>query len=386
MVFCDAHCVKPICLLLLVTAGIVKGLECRADCSSENGFCEKPGECRCRSGWQGATCEQCMPFPGCLHGTCQRPWQCICEDGWLGSQCDVDTRSCSSKPCSNNSTCIETGAGKYLCICAPGYTGQNCHLKLGPCLTNGSPCQNGGTCTDDDGQAAHSSCLCPPGFAGNFCEIDVDDCEPNPCANGGTCTDHGAGYTCTCTKGFTGPTCNHTSLTCFDGPCANGGTCLSLPAGGFHCRCRPGFFGLSCTQHKTKSTWLSDSSSSGRYMQQHYNLPSHEFHRLTHPSERELLRITMKETGRTPSPLVTRSQVICFAVLGLLTCLVVLGTTGIIFFNRCESWMANAKYSQLVRQQRDYLLRSKDGEDHSVNIILPEKIKLTNYGNHYTSI
>lgn len=94
----------------------------------------------------------------------------------------------------------------------------------------------------------------------------------------------------------------------------------------------------------------------------------------------------MKEAGRTPSPLVTRSQVICFAVLGLLTCLVVLGTTGIIFFNRCESWMANAKYSQLVRQQRDYLLRSKDGEDQSVNIILPEKIKLTNYGNHYTSI
>ncbi|XP_018619627.1 protein delta homolog 1 isoform X1 [Scleropages formosus] len=359
------------------------GFECSAGCSPENGFCETPGECRCRPGWRGATCEQCVPSPACVHGTCVSAWQCICEAGWSGDNCDVDRRSCSSDPCPGNSTCVETQSGTRRCVCAHGYGGESCELKTGPCLTNGSPCQNGGTCMDDDGWAAHSTCLCPPGFAGDFCEIDIDDCDPNPCANGGTCADRGAGFTCWCSAGFTGPVCNHTVPTCADSPCTNGSTCLSQPGRGFRCLCPLGYVGPTCATHRARvePAWLAEG---GR--QQHYGLPSHEFRRMSQPSERELLNIAMKERIRAPSPLVTRNQVICFAVLGLLTCLVVLGTTAIIFFNRCESWVANAKYSQLVRQQRDYLLKSKDGDDSSVNIILPEKIKLTNYGNHYTSI
>ncbi|KAL4613114.1 hypothetical protein GN956_G23080 [Arapaima gigas] len=358
------------------------GFECSAGCSPENGYCDTPGECSCRPGWHGATCEQCVPSPGCVHGSCLSPWQCVCEAGWSGKFCDVDKRSCSSNPCSHNSTCIETERGLYKCICAPGYTGDNCQLKMGPCLMNGSLCQNMGTCMDDEGQAAHFTCLCPPGFAGDFCEIDMDDCNPNPCANGGTCSDHGAGFSCWCPEGFTGPLCNHTLTTCADSPCTNGSTCLSQLGGGFHCVCPLGYVGPTCTMRKTQaqSAWLAES---GRQLR--YGLPLHKF-QTVQPSEKELLNIATKERIRSPNPLVTRSQVICFAVLGLLTCLVVLGTTAIIFFNRCESWIANAKYSHLVRQQRDYLLRTSDGEENSVNIILPEKIKLTKYGNHYTSI
>ncbi|XP_061109629.1 protein delta homolog 1 [Conger conger] len=372
------------CLLILVITGISNGFECSPGCDPNNGFCEKPGECRCRPGWQGATCNQCVPFPGCRHGSCEKAWQCVCEEGWVGSQCDVDIHPCSSKPCYNNSTCTETGEGGYFCVCARGYTGDNCHLRTGPCLTNGSPCQNEGTCTDDNGLAAHPSCLCPPGFSGDFCEIDVDDCEPGPCANGGSCLDHGPSYTCLCPPGFTGPTCNTTLPPCAGYPCANGGTCLSRGDGTAHCLCPPGFTGPACARHRAKPA-----RPAGREDGHHpprYSLPSHMFHKLAHPPERKMLKITMKEAAHAPGPLVTRSQVICFAVLGLLTCLVVLGTTGIIFFNRCETWMANAKYTQLVRQQRDYLLSSSNGEEHSVNIILPEKIKLTSYGNHYTSI
>lgn len=94
----------------------------------------------------------------------------------------------------------------------------------------------------------------------------------------------------------------------------------------------------------------------------------------------------MKKTVGASGSLATQSQVVCLTILGLLTCLVVLITTGIIFFNRCETWMANVKYSQLVRQQRDFLLRVGEGEEHTINIILPEKIKLSNYGQGYTSI
>uniref|UniRef100_A0A8C7PJN3 Delta like non-canonical Notch ligand 1 n=1 Tax=Oncorhynchus mykiss TaxID=8022 RepID=A0A8C7PJN3_ONCMY len=176
---------------LVFSLSHIQAIECSAGCNPENGYCEKPEECRCKPGWQGVTCKQCMPFPGCLHGSCEKAWQCICEEGWMGSQCDQDTNQCSSKPCTDNSTCIQTGQGGYLCICLPGYTGESCHLKKGSCLTNGSPCQNGGTCSDAGGLAAYPSCACPLGFAGDFCEIDTDSCDPNPCLNGGNCTDYG---------------------------------------------------------------------------------------------------------------------------------------------------------------------------------------------------
>ena len=88
--------------------------------------------------------------------------------------------------------------------------------------------------------------------------------------------------------------------------------------------------------------------------------------------------------------LVNQGQLLCFGLLGLLTCLVILGTTGIVFFGRCEAWLANARYSQLVHHQREQLLREvgREGDEGgpSVNIILPEKLKLTSFGSHYTSI
>ncbi|XP_036450000.1 protein delta homolog 1 [Colossoma macropomum] len=374
-------------LLLLGSATLGQGSACRAGCNLENGFCDKYGECRCRPGWQGLTCEQCVPFPGCVHGKCEKAWQCICEQGWVGSQCDQDIHLCSAEPCSGNSTCIETGEGGYICICPTGYTGKNCQLKKGLCLTNGSPCQNGGTCMDNNGSDSHLSCLCPPGFTGDFCEIDVDKCEPNPCLNGGTCTDHGLAYTCLCPPAFSGPICNTNLASCSEATCGKGGTCLNGTDGGTYCICPPGLTGPSCDLHTHKLKPKARPKPPGLgHPPLHYGLPANAFHKLLRPPEHGLLKITLKETVHTSSPLVTHSQVICFAVLGLLTCLVILGTTGIIFFNRCETWLVNAKYSQLVRQQRDYLLKATNGEDHSINIILPEKIKLTNYGKHYTSI
>ncbi|KAF4101799.1 protein delta homolog 1 [Onychostoma macrolepis] len=268
-------------LLLLCALVSAQGPECGAGC--HHGFCEQSGECRCRAGWRGAACDQCVPSPDCVHGACEEPGQCVCERGWTGACCDREVRLCSSKPCSGNSTCVETGGG-HVCLCSPGYTGEDCQLKKAPCSANSrsSRCQNGGTCVNTSGSDSRSSCLCPAGFTGPSCELHISKRKHKP---------------------------------------------------------------------RVKAS-----------------APAHAFHKL-------LLRPAESD------PLVTRSQIICFAVLGLLTCLVILGTTGIVFFNRCETWMANAKYSQLVRQQR-----ASDREQHSLNIILPEKIKLSNYGKHYTSI
>ncbi|KAJ6661895.1 hypothetical protein lerEdw1_013066 [Lerista edwardsae] len=292
----------------------------------------------------------------------------------------TDIHPCSSKPCTNNSTtCIETGDGGYICLCAPGYTGKNCHVKKGPCIVNGSPCQNGGTCMDGDGFAPHATCLCLPGFAGNFCEIDIDDCESNPCANGGTCTDHGGGFSCRCRPGHGGALCSSPLAVCASSPCENGGTCREHPEGGFECTCEPHFVGVTCASPRSNASLGTEARPR----------PNHHPHPKTHrepvrPREQNVL--TIKETIENRPPLLTKRQVICFMVLGLLTCLIVLGTTGIVFFSKFEMWLANARYSRLVRKEREYFRKANKGEDLSVNIIFPEKIKLTSDNKNYTAI
>lgn len=247
------------------------------------------------------------------------------------------------------------------------------------------------------GSAASTSCSCPSGFSGDFCELGVDSCQPNPCLNGGNCTNHGLTFTCACPPGFTGLTCNDSVSSCAGRPCSSEGTCVRQRDGTFQCVCQKGFAGPTCSlRHRPKSRNkpLGARPVEHRVLAlapQHYSLPAHAFHKLLKPPERDLLKITLKETVHSSGVLVTHGQLICFGMLALLTCLVILGTTGIVLFGRCETWLANAKYSQLVRQQREHLLReagspSQEEPEHSVNIILPEKIRLSSFGRHYTSI
>ncbi|XP_063096876.1 protein delta homolog 1 isoform X3 [Cavia porcellus] len=288
-------------LLLLAFGPRISGAECDPPCDPKNGFCEDDSVCRCQPGWQGPQCEQCVTAPGCANGHCEEAWDCICEDGWDGKLCDLDVRACISIPCDNNGTCMDLGNGNYECACVPGFSGKDCQKKDGPCAIHGSPCQHGGTCEDDEGQAFHASCLCPPGFSGNFCEIMTNSCIPNPCENDGVCTDIGGDFRCRCPAGFIDKTCSRPVAACTSSPCLNGGTCL---------------------QH---------------------------------------------------------SQAVCFTILGVLTGLVVLGTVGIIFLNKCETWVSNLRYNSMLRKKKNLLLQYNSGEDLAVNIIFPEKIDMTTF-------
>ena len=39
--------------------------------------------------------------------------------------------------------------------------------------------------------------------------LDIDDCATSPCQNGGSCTDQVNGYTCNCVGGYDGTNCEN---------------------------------------------------------------------------------------------------------------------------------------------------------------------------------
>ncbi|XP_044517812.1 protein delta homolog 1 [Gracilinanus agilis] len=374
----------PGSLLLLCLLGppfgffFALGLECEVDCHPDRGICEKD-QCRCRPGWQGPLCNECVPFPGCLHGSCSLPWQCICEDGWIGSLCDIDLQLCAAKPCPKNGTCIGSEEGGSSCSCASGSSGRNCHFKEGPCVINGSPCQNGGACIDDNGLASYTSCLCPDGFSGNFCELNMNSCDPNPCENGGMCTDIGGDFRCRCPLGFMDKTCGRrVGDHCASDPCEHGGTCVPHTRGGFECLCKPEFSGPTCNHGHPNHSHPGPKTKRGPGLPDQF-IPETQGRIATHQPSHRMLKITMRELTKNSKPLFNESQAICFTILGVLTCLVVLGTISIVFFNKCEVWFSNAKYSRLLRKKKNLLLRYSNGDEHTINIILPEKMNLKSY-------
>ena len=60
----------------------------------KHGICRSPNFCACEVGWEGVTCDTCIPMPGCKHGHCVTALECNCDDGWGGGKCDI--RECFS--------------------------------------------------------------------------------------------------------------------------------------------------------------------------------------------------------------------------------------------------------------------------------------------------
>jgi len=224
-----AYCTKP---------------KCAEGCHGSNGYCDKPNQCTCHEGWQGALCDECKRYPGCVHGSCSGPFTCECKNGWGGLLCNKDLNYCTNhRPCKNGATCYNTGEKLYTCSCPVGFVGEHCetHETLSiDCDTN--VCENGGTCF---GIADDFSCVCPYGFVGKNCEQNYDDCKNNPCVNGGTCNDGINDFTCNCKEGFTGKDCSVQVDECESFPCFNQGFCID-GNNSFSCRCLARYSGDYC--------------------------------------------------------------------------------------------------------------------------------------------
>ncbi|KAK0133822.1 Protein jagged-2 [Merluccius polli] len=192
-------------------------------------------------GVQGPLCDECTPFPGCMHGTCGVPWKCNCERNWGGLLCDKDLNYCGRHhPCVNGGTCMNTEPDEYQCICPQGYSGKTCQIAEHACMSD--PCANSGTCYE---VPSGFECHCPPGWEGPTCANNLDECASGPCAHGGTCINKDNSFECVCPPQWKGQTCQIALSNCH-GQCQNGGTCKQKGPRSYQCQCPRGFTGSHC--------------------------------------------------------------------------------------------------------------------------------------------
>ena len=224
--------------------------------------------CTCTAGFGGDDCSSesvCNSndgsAPTCQHGgvckddpTAELKYTCDCGDsGFHGAQCETNTDDCDDgtearNDCENGikedgsldtqGTCVDA-INAHTCTCHPGFSGDTCTDHKSECDAQ-SPCQNGGTCTDDASENDGYTCACADGFSGPTCGNgeETDDCAVDggtPCLNGAECVDGDDDYTCKCNDGdleggvFAGKNCE----TCEDGKQPNDDhtACQNCPAG-----------------------------------------------------------------------------------------------------------------------------------------------------------
>jgi hypothetical protein len=70
-------------------------------------------------------------------------------------------------------------------LCPSQYQiGPGCNTSSTPCDIL-KPCQNSGSCINNNNTLYKYICLCPSGFDGTECQIDNRPCKANSCWNNG---------------------------------------------------------------------------------------------------------------------------------------------------------------------------------------------------------
>lgn len=150
----------------------------------------------------GAPCDATL---GCCSGaTCVSG---VCRATCTPTTCEAQHATCGtiSDGCGDTLNCGPTTYAS--CDCDAGAV----YFETSGADTCGNLCDSGCTAR---GFGVHSSSVglcgdCAVGSAcqSNTCVDDNDGCMGSPCQNGGTCTDALINYTCTCAPGWTGTNC-----------------------------------------------------------------------------------------------------------------------------------------------------------------------------------
>nr|VZH99079.1 unnamed protein product [Spirometra erinaceieuropaei] len=209
------------------TGTVTAPCECNVT-GSVSAVCNKrTGQCPCKPGVVGRTCNQCEPFH--YHFSASGCTACDCNpQGSVSRQCDLSTSQCP---------CREGIEGRQCDRCRDGYWDfPNCRK----CECNGMS----DTCDQLTGR-----CLaCRDNTGGDRCETCVQGyygdplrgvpCRPCECPGGGVdhsegCSMHPvAGVVCHCKPGYTGPRCSECAPNYFGNPTELGGSCKPCDCSG----------------------------------------------------------------------------------------------------------------------------------------------------------
>uniref|UniRef100_A0A8C3R7U3 Stabilin 2 n=1 Tax=Cyanoderma ruficeps TaxID=181631 RepID=A0A8C3R7U3_9PASS len=196
---------------------------CHGHGSCDDGY-TGTGECRCHGGFNGTSCELCLP-------------------GRYGFTC----RPCE---CKNNGQCDEGYSGTGRCFCETGWTGRLCETKLALPPACSPSCSANAVCMENN------TCQCKPLYNGDGITCTAAElCKQNNggCHKAAGCTQHGVKVFCSCQKGYKGD-----GFTClpinpcadgFNGGCHEHAICTVIGPDKRKCECKNNYIGdgLNCS-------------------------------------------------------------------------------------------------------------------------------------------
>jgi hypothetical protein len=142
---------------------------CSSGCSRNNGYCTKPGTCRCRVGWMGENCTK-VKIAWRENLTISK----LSDKHKLFSSISVIHIQTARMATANVHGWVIKVTQKNVsltkkkhtqeCNCKKGWGGYLCDEELNYCELNPDTCQNGGKCTSLTKDEGSFSCECPAGF------------------------------------------------------------------------------------------------------------------------------------------------------------------------------------------------------------------------------